>query len=367
MGIRKLPSGRYQARHTGPDGVRRSAPGTFQTKQDARAWLTAQSAAATAGTWRDPSAGRERFGEYAETWLRTRELTPRTRAEYRKILDGHLLPTFKPLMLADITPLRVRKWHADLDTGPTRKAHAYGLLRAILNTAVADDAIGSNPCRVRGAGTAKRARKISPATLAELEVIVSEMPAQYQAAVLIAAWCGLRFGEIAELRRRDVDLGSRTLHVRRAVTHVDGANVVGKPKSDAGVRDVSIPPHLMPALRDHLAAHVGRERDALVFTAPSGDHLRSNSQMHKAFQDARAVAGRADLRFHDLRHTGATLAAATGATLAELMHRLGHSTPQAALIYQHATQDRDAAIAAALSEFASAKVVQLRPREIGSR
>jgi integrase len=120
---------------------------------------------------------------------------------------------------------------------------------------------------------------------------------------------------------------------------------------------------LVPVLADHLAAHVGRGRDALLFPAPSGGQMRSNSQMHKAFQDARAVAGRPDLRFHDLRHTGATLAAATGATLAELMHRLGHSTPQAALIYQHATRDRDAAIAAALSEFASAKVVELRPRQ----
>ncbi len=73
----------------------------------------------------------------------------------------------------------------------------------------------------------------------------------------------------------------------------------------------------------------------------------------------RRAAGRPDLRFHDLRHTGATMAAASGATLADLMHRLGHSTPQAAMIYQHATADRDAAIAAALSEFATAKVVEL--------
>ena len=201
------------------------------------------------------------------------------------------------------------------------------MLRAILNTAVADDAIASNPCRVRGAGSTKRARRIRPATLAELEVIVAEMPAQYQAAVLIAAWCGLRFGEIAELRRRDVDLERGVLHVRHAVTHADGRPVVGRPKSEAGMRDVAIPPHLVPLLREHLAEPIGRDRTALLFASPNGVHLRSNSQMHKAFQDARQIAGRPDLRFHDLRHTGATLAAATGATLAELMHRLGHSTP----------------------------------------
>jgi hypothetical protein len=113
-----------------------------------------------------------------------------------KILDGHLVPTFGALRLVDITPVRVRQWHADPATGPTRRAHAYAyaLLRTILNTAVADDAISSNPCRVRGAGVTKRARKIVPATFAELDVIVDAMPGQYRAAVLIAAGaaCGSR-------------------------------------------------------------------------------------------------------------------------------------------------------------------------------
>jgi integrase len=366
--VRKLPSGRHQASYLGPDGHRHPAPATFDTRRDAEAWLAAAQTAIANGDWRRPEPARSPippFGAYADAWLAGHTLRPRTRAEYRKLLDGHLRPAFGDQRIDDITPARVRVWHAGLAevTGPTRRAHAYALLRVILNTAVADDVITANPCRVRGAGSAKRARKVKPATLAELEVIVAGMPEQWQAAVLIAAWCGLRFGELAELRRRDVDLEHRALRIRRAVTHVDGENVVGQPKSEAGVRDVSIPPHLVPVLRDHLAGHVARGRDALLFPAPSGEQMRSNSQMHRAFQDARKVAGRPDLRFHDLRHTGATLAAATGATLAELMHRLGHSTPQAALIYQHATADRDAAIAAALSDFASARVVELRPRK----
>ena len=122
MSIRKLLSGRYQARFTGPDSVRRPAPYTFQTKRDARAWLDAQAAATATGSWRDPAAGRERFASYAESWLDTRELTPQTRAECRKILRGHVLPTFGPMRLADITPVRVRSWHAELDTGlPERR------------------------------------------------------------------------------------------------------------------------------------------------------------------------------------------------------------------------------------------------------
>jgi integrase len=88
--------------------------------------------------------------------------------------------------------------------------------------------------------------------------------------------------------------------------------------------------------------------------------------MHEEFHAGCAKAGRPDLTFHGLRHTGATLAAATGATLAELMHRLGHSTPGAAMLYQHASADRDAAIAAALSDFHDAKLVALRPRKAGT-
>ena len=102
--------------------------------------------------------------------------------------------------------------------------------------------VDKNPCRIKGAANVERARAIHPTTLAELAAITEEMPARYRAAVLIAAWCGLRFGEIAQLRRKDVDLDRARLRVRRAVTHVDGADLVGAPKTEAGVRDVAIRP-----------------------------------------------------------------------------------------------------------------------------
>ncbi len=304
------------------------------------------------------------FDEYSDAWLAGRTLRPRTRAEYRKLLDSYLVPEFGTVKVDDITAARVRLWHARLgeQTGAAQQAHAYALLRTILTTAVADEIITANPCRIRGAGNAKRTRRVKPATLAELEVIVEKMPDEYRAAILIAAWLGLRFGEIAELRRGDVDLAAAVVRITRAVTVVDGEHIVGEPKTDAGIRTVAIPPHLIPILRDHLAEQVPAARDALLFEAPTGGHLRSDGKLHRTFYAARDAAGRPDLRIHDLRHTGATLAAATGATLAELMHRLGHSTPIAALIYQHATSDRDAAIAQALSGFAASNVVELRPR-----
>lgn len=190
--------------------------------------------------------------------------------------------------------------------------------------------------------------KVRPATLPELETITAAMPERYRLLILLASWCALRFGELTELRRSDVDLKAGRLRVRRGVVHVDGGYLVGTPKSEAGVRDVAIPPHLLPAVRAHLLEHTGKGRDGLLFGAASGGHLAA-STLYGVFYPAREKAGRPDLRFHDLRHTGAVLAAATGAPLAELMARLGHSTPGAAMRYQHASADRDQAIAAALS------------------
>jgi integrase len=201
-------------------------------------------------------------------------------------------------------------------------------------------------------------KKIRPATLAELEALVKALPERYRLMALLAAWCALRFGELAELRRSDVDVRNGVLHVRRGVTRTRGGRIVKGPKSEAGRRDVNIPPHLLPMVKTHLQDVHGR--DALLFPAAGdpGKHM-APATLYRVFYPAREAAGRADLRFHDLRHTGATLAAATGATLAELMARLGHSTPGAAMRYQHAAQDRDKAIAAALSKLAAGEVIPI--------
>lgn len=127
--------------------------------------------------------------------------------------------------------------------------------------------------------------------------------------------------------------------------------MVGPPKSDAGVRDVAIPPHIWPMIEAHLAEHVRKSPNSLLFPTQAGGHMW-HSGMSAFFSRARAAAGREDLRWHDLRHTGATLAAQAGATTAELQARLGHSTIAASQLYQHAAKDRDRAIAEELSRLA---------------
>jgi len=355
--MRQFKSKRWQASYTAPDGLVYLAPSTFDTKLDAEAWLTDRRREIDREVWSPPVEAAQSpvtLGEYAETWLLDRTLKPRTRDHYRRLLDTKILPTFGGTALKAITPASVRKWHGGMGTTtPTLRSHAYGLLRTIMATAVVDGLLSANPCHIVGAGSSTRVHKIKPATLAELEALVIEMPERYRVLTLLAAWCALRFGELTELRRKDIDLDAGMIHVRRGVTRVDGEFIVGTPKSDAGTRNVAIPPHLIPVLREHMGKSIAGGRDGLLFPA-AGDtsHHLAPATLYRVFYRAREAAGRPDLRWHDLRHTGAVLAASTGATLAELMGRLGHSTPQAALRYQHAAEGRDTAIARKLSEIA---------------
>ncbi len=145
-----------------------------------------------------------------------------------------------------------------------------------------------------------------------------------------------------------------------------GTMILGPPKTAAGHRRVVIPPHIVVEVEAHLEAWVGADPEDLMFTTRAGEKLRPY-MVQRAWEAARKAVGVEHLRFHDLRHTGNTLAAATGASTKELMARMGHASPQAALIYQHATEDRDRAIAEALSEMAGrSTVVPIRPARDGS-
>jgi integrase len=356
--IRQLPSKQYQASYIGPDLVRHKAPVTFAAKEDAEGWLAARRAEIRNEEWVPPGSKKPvTFGEHAERWLTNRQLKPRTRYHYRTLLDARILPTFKDVPLKRITADLIDDWYYQQgNSTPTSRAHAYGLVRTILGDAVQRRLIDFNPCHIRGAGNAKRVKQIEPASLPELEALTKAMPERYRLMILLAAWCGLRFGEITELRRKDIEVKNGIVKVRRAVVRVDGEFIVGTPKSDAGTRDVNIPPHLLPVVKAHLADNITGGRDGLLFPA-AGDpsqHL-APATLYRVFYKAREAAGRPDLRFHDLRHTGAVLAASTGATLAELMARLGHSTAGAAMRYQHAAHARDRVIAAALSALAEPK------------
>ncbi len=350
---RRLASGRWQARYR-VDGRRLTAPITFRTKSEAQAFLAAVRTDLERGTWVDPDLGCVLLRDYAWQWLDQKvNLRPRTWEQYEMNLRRHVLPQLGDLELSAITTAQVRAWRAGLlrDGGlsPGTVTKAYRLLHGVLATAVEDELLVRNPCVVRGA-SAERSAERPIATIPQVLALADAIDPPYRLFVLLAGFTGLRLGELRALRRDRLDLERGTLRVTEQLQELrSGETIVGPPKSDAGRRTVAVPSVLIPALLEHLARFCGAERDALVFRSAAGTPIALKT-FSRHWRRARAEVGLAGFRFHDLRHTANTLSAMTGASTRELMARMGHSSPRAALIYQHATSDRDVAIARGVSE-----------------
>src|SRR5690242_1191502 len=161
--------------------------------------------------------------------------------------------------------------------------------------------------------------------------------------VLLLAYCGLRWGELAALRVGRVDLMRRRVTVAEALTEVRGRLVWGMPKSHQ-VRSVPIPRFLVDELMAHLA---GRDPDALVFLGPRGGVLRNLNFRRDAFDAAAAAAGLGGLTPHELRHTAASLAVSAGANVKAVQRMLGHYAGDRSQVDHCAVRYRRAAVAGA--------------------
>jgi integrase len=358
--VRRRASGRYQARYRGPDGKLRSAPTTFARRADAVRWLALQEAEIKRGGWVDPGRGHVLFGDYSEQWVTDRVFKARTTDLYRALLRNHLLPTFGQLRMCDIDEAAVRRWRkerlaagstAARPFGPVTVAKAYRLLHAIFVTACDEDRlVPRNPCRIEGAGV-EHSPEREIVSLPVVFAVADALPVRYRVMVLLATFAGLRWGELAGLRRENIDLEAREIRIVETTAELDKGGLLPEtPKSRAGRRVVAFPAELVPELRWHLERFAETGERGLVFVGPKGAPLR-RSNFRPIWHAARLAAGAPELHFHDLRHIGGTLAAATGASLKELMARLGHSSTRAALMYRHASRDRDQAIAQALGTF----------------
>ena len=349
--VRKRESGRWQARYIGPDSLTRTAPHTFGTERQAQKWLTLIESEIIKGEWVAPEAGEILLGNYGPRWIAERKLAPRTRQGYEYLFRLHIKPHVGELALAAIKPSTIRGWRKNLLDGGTpepQAVKAYTLLRAILNTAVREDEIlAKNPCRIKGYDRYHTPERPT-ATVRQVFALAEAMPPRFSALIVVAAFSGLRWGELAELRRKDVDLDTGVLRVSRKLAVLVGRVEIGPPKSAAGVRVVALPAIALDALTAHMAVKefVGDGPEALIFTGDKGGHLRASTfNPQVKWRETVAAVGLPDFHFHDLRHTGNTLAATAGASTRELMHRMGHSTVRAAMVYQHATSERDREIA----------------------
>ncbi|MFJ7414792.1 tyrosine-type recombinase/integrase [Streptomyces sp. NPDC098077] len=356
--VRKLPSGRYQARYPGPDGVMRPAPDTFTTSRDADDWLAEKRTEIRRGDWQDPDAGAVDFREYALLWVKERRLSQTTEELYHRLLRLHILPAFEGLDLDQITAPRVRSWRSerlDATGAETTVAKSYRLLKAILETAVEDELIRRNPCRIRGAGKETAAER-PVATVDQVDALADVLGPRWRLMVFLGAYGPLRPEEQAELRRKDVDLDDLTVRVRKAAPELTtGKRAEGPTKSEAGKRLVVLPAFLRKDLRRHLDWYAEKGPDGLLFVGEKGKPFR-RSTFGRKWRKARATVGLPEnFRFYDLRHTGHTLTTRSGATLKDTMVRAGQSSERAALIYQHSDTDRQREVAAGLDQLVRAR------------
>jgi integrase len=375
--------GRFKVRYTGPDRQIHRAGITFTTRERAQGWLFEERKLIELHEWTPPSLRRAElhtdelsFDEFARDWMakrlvRGRPLKDRTREHY---LDIHQrwFTALHELQLASITQVDIDRWYHGLPAAPTMRSHAYSLLKSIFRTAVAHRLVTESPVAVEGATARSSPKDITLLTVAQVQALADAMPARHRLLILLAAWCGLRFGELTALRRRDIDLAEGTITVEQAAVTVSGQRLITTPKSAAGYRSIYLPPHLIEDVRLHLATITPTGADALVFPGTDGQPLspgqvhghsprfdkRTGKKTHpgNGFYKARHQIGRPDFRFHDLRHFAATMAAISGATTKELMQFAGHSDIHAAMRYQEAVTDRKRDLAHRMTALASAPI-----------
>ncbi len=352
-GVDRLPSGRWRVRLADPVTGARVSMGSFPSKSAAEVAFAQAVSDQQRGAWVAPDKGRVTLADYASSWLDTRltsrgePLRPRTKELYDSFLRLHILPAFGAQPLARLNTAAIRAWHAALladGPGASTAAKCYRLLRTILSTAIEDGLLVANPCNVKGAGM-EPCEERQPPSIAEVYALAEAVDPRFRCLVLMAAFAGLRRGELFALTRRDVDLLHRTVDVHRQRQDLrGGGQLVGPPKTEAGRRTVALPSGLVPDLEVHLSRWCGPDADSQVFPGYKGGPLRV-SVWQPEWARARRSLGLDHVHLHDLRHVAGTMAAATGASTKELMHRLGHASPRAALRYQHATAERDGTIA----------------------
>ena len=350
--IRKLPSGRWQARY--PDGSGRDvpAPATFASKGDATRFLARIQADLDRGQWRDPRLAQVTFGDWVDQWLASNPAKrATTRARDESVLRTHFLPALGARQLVSITPVHVRgvvdAMAAKLSADTVRTN--VGVLRAVFNAAVEADLIARSP--VRGLRLAKADGRSRPTlTLEELSRLADAIGPRYRALVLLAGVLGLRWSEAIGLRVADINFFGATITVNQTIAEVAGRLEVAATKTRSSRRTISVPRFLLDELANHLATQRGRPGpDELVFTGPKGGPLR-RSFAARTFTPAVAAA-RLDpaLTFHGLRHVATSLMVEAGEHPRVIQQRLGHATARLSMeLYAHVPEAADREVAARL-------------------
>jgi len=317
--LAKRPDGRWRARYRDSSG--REHAQHFSRKLDAQRWLDETTAAVVTGSYVDPRKSRITVGDWAPRWLAAQgQLKPSTRARYAGILRVHVLPNWGPVFLADVTHEDVASWVSSLRLASATVRQVHRVFSLVLDLAVRDGRLARNPAaRV----PLPRAARPDKRFLTHTEVDnLARAAGRYDTAIRVLAFTGLRFGELAALRVRRVDLLRRRIEVAESVTEVGGRAEFGTPKTHQR-RTVPVPRSLTDALAEQMAT---KTPDDYVFTAEKGGVLRLRNWRRDVFDPAALAAGLTGLTPHDLRHTAASLAVSAGANVKAVQRLLGHAS-----------------------------------------
>ena len=364
--IRKLPSSRYQARHRTPEGRTRSK--TFDRRRDAERWLRHELARIDRGDWVDPNAGTLTLDEWTDRWMTTRlHIRDSTRERDETYLRSLILPHFATRRLRDLTRHDIQDWIGELtDEGyaPATIQLAYGLVSMAFNAAVDDTLIQRTPCAGVNLPQRTHAEKRF-LRVEELHHLADTIDPRYRTLVLTAGFTGARFGELASLQARDLDLGRRRITITRSLAEVRGLITETEPKTPASRRSITLPQAVVDALASHLDQFATEGTDR-VFTAPQGGPLRRRSFRTRFWLPAVDASVGQPMRFHDLRHTHAALLIAANTHPKLLQSRLGHTSIKTTLdIYGHLYEPLDEVAADRLEELIAEAIAHRTRTEPG--
>lgn len=348
--IAKYPVGaghRWEVRYRKPTGQQTRKRG-FASKAAATAYLHQVESDKAAGSYVDPSRGKVTVTEWAALWLAGKpNLAESTRSRYQSIIDTWITPTFEHTAVSSVRHVDVQAWVSAQSCSAASVVKNHRVLSQILELAVRDQRIPSNPARGVNLPRVKHAKR-RYLTAAQVEVLASKAGV-WRPVVLLLAYTGLRWGEMAALRVADVDMLRRRVHVTRSVTVVDGRFVWGEPK-DHEHRWVPIPRSVAEEIGRHL---VGLSREDLVFSGERrGNPLRVKTARESWFDEAVIAAGCPEgLTPHELRHTAASLAISAGASVLAVQRMLGHAKASMTLdVYSDLFDDDLDSVATALDE-----------------
>ena len=268
-----------------------------------------------------------------------------------------------------IDPQLIKSWidagapmiknYKEIGSGAVQLAQAYRFLRAIINVAIDDGIMKENPCSIKGAGTPRHAERpiITPEQIAAL---ANEVPDRYSILVILAAYSSIRSSELLGLQRRHINELQSVIKIEHQLTnYASDDQLFMPPKTDAGIRDVPITKELMQALITHIDRFVSDPSpDALIFTTSTGTPLFKGRKSW--FVTAKRRLELDHLHFHDLRHTGQSLAMVKGANTKDLQRRAGQSSEAAARIYMHGSKVRDREVAESLSDYVNESLTMWR-------